>query len=126
MSIDIDFESYLTSLTTSQVQQNYLSEDKSYPAVWFQRRNASTELLLNGGISLIQTQYDVAVYGDDPDAAGAVADHLTVSLNGFRGAMGNTTVLGAFVSDADDDFIRKEFNADEGIHVFAFAVQILS
>ena len=124
--IDTDFYAKLDGLTTAPVQQNVLSDNQPQPFVWFQRQYANTDLLLNAGAALYDTTYDVEVCGLDIDATAAIAENLKTSLHGFHGTMGGTNVLGMFVQDADDNYVQKNMNADEGFHVFAFQVQIMA
>lgn len=127
MRIDLDFTAYLKSLTPNPVEQNKLAEDYSTsPAVMFVRRSGFTDLFLNGGIGLTTTEYDVEVYGTDVDAVDTLVETLRPPLNGFMGAMGQTTVLGGFVEEHSDDYTSKvELNTDEGLHVQTFAVKLI-
>ena len=125
--LDVDFQSYLASLTGTTVQENLLSEDKTnLPRVWWQRSEGNVDLLLSGATALARTIYDVEVSALDVDAAASTADTIKTTLNGYAGAMGSSRVLAAFVQDQADDYVPKSLDADEGFHVFAFTVEILT
>lgn len=134
MSIDVDLLAKLQTLTTAPVQLNYASTDRPQPRVWLQRRNDNRPLNLAGTETLIrETFFDVEVGALDPDVGAAIAEQLTAEwtaspagMNGFRGQMGGTRVLGCFVEDVGDDYQPRELELDDGYHVTAFSLRLLS
>lgn len=135
MQLDVDLVFYLQGVLSGPpvIEQNKIAEDyATNPAIMFVRRPSNQDLLLNGTPSIVQTDYDVEVYGLDVDATNTLADQLVKpvsiggALNGFQGKMGTTTVLAAFVEDEADDYTPKvTLNTDEGLHVVSFALRIL-
>ncbi len=133
MSVDTDFQVKLSLIVGSgvPVQQNYSSTDEAQPRVWYQRQRGNGDLFLDGKASQSETVYTVEVNGLDPDSAAAIAAKITAlasagGLHGFRGQMTSTTVLGAFVEDASDDYQPRGLDFDDGYHVFAFDVRLLT
>jgi hypothetical protein len=127
MSLDTDFHSWLVSLSGgAPVQQNYESEDKTQPRVYWQRREANTDLFNNGASAISTTDYVVEVAGLDPDATATIADNIKTTSNGVLGVIGGTRVLMMAVHDATDDYIPKSMDADEGFHVYSFTVELLT
>ena len=133
MSVDSDFRSLLIMRVPSDVpvQQNYLSSDQTQPRVYFGRAGAEGELLLSGAtLWSNETTYTVEVAGLDPDAAGAIAEVLSrpapAGIDGFRGPMGTTIFLGCFVGAASDDYEPRGVDLDDGYHVFAFEVRVMT
>lgn len=129
MQLDLDLTTWLQwkTLNAYPIEQNKIAEDyNSSPAIMFIRRNAVTDLFLNGNTGLNETEYDVEVYGTDVDAVDTAVELIRPALNGFRGVMGFTTVLGSFVTDHADDYTPKvELNTDEGLHVQTFALKFI-
>ncbi len=128
MSLDVAFHNKLVSLVDASVpvSENYVSEDKGQPRVWWQRSTSNVELLLSGQLSLVDTNYNVEVFGSDIDATASIADALKSSLHGFRGQMGDSFVLGMFVTDHSDEYLPRNIDTDDGFHGFSFAVQVHS
>jgi hypothetical protein len=126
MSLDVDFYNKLVTTSSLPVQQNTISESKGEPRVWFGRQLQNKDLLANGSVALVNTTYDVEVTGLDIDVVEQKADAVKAAFHGFQGTMGSTKVLASFVNDANDDYIYKSLNGDEGFHSAAFSVQILT
>lgn len=128
MSLDVDLQAKLTSLAGSApVQQNYSSVDKTEPRVWYQRRTGNTDLLLSGaGATITEAVYEIEVNALDPDAGAALSDTITTAMNGFRGTMGGSHVLGVFVEDAADDYQPRGLDLDDGYHVFAANLRVIT
>lgn len=129
MQIDVDFTSWLQWQTFNQypVEQNKIAEDyTTSPAIMFIRRDSNTDVYLGGSQGLNTTLFDVEVYGIDVDAVDAVVESIRPALNGFRGMMGFTTVLGAFVENHNDGYTPKiDLETDDGLHVQTFALKII-
>jgi hypothetical protein len=127
MQVDIDLTAFLSMTANVPVEQNNISEMKtSTPQVYFARRPSQQELFLDGTPIMYDTNFDVEIYGEDIDAVESLADTLKPVLNGFRGNMGATTVLGMFVSDHAEEYTSKaEMSSSEGLHVATFALNIL-
>lgn len=126
MPLDTDFRAKVLSLITAPVQQNYISTDKVQPRVWYQKQAGNSDLFADASAGMVETTYTVEVNGTDPDAVSEIADAISTAFNGFRGRMFSTTVLGAFVEDAADDYQYKGQDLDEGYHVFAMNVRFIT
>ncbi len=113
-------------MTSAPVQQNYMSTDQAQPRVWYQRKQGDTHVLLSGSPYQSEVLFEVEVDGLDPDVAAGIATTIQDRMNGFFGIMGQTRVLGAFVEDAADDYQPRGINTDDGYHVFAFGVRIIT
>ena len=125
--IDVSFYWFLQSLTSYPVQQDRIDASQlATPRVWFQRQSQTTEVFVNGTPGQTDTVFDVEVCGEDIDAVQNLANTLRTSLNGYSGIMLFDRVLGTFVNEANDEYIFKNFDADDGFHVAAFQVQVIS
>jgi hypothetical protein len=125
--LDADLIAYLQGLTNVPVEMNKISEGVSYPAVFVQRRPSQHALLLNGAPTVAEDNYVVECYGKDIDAVENVAATVLAGLNGYKGLMGGSFILAAFVSDSADDYqSRVLLSTDEGFHVSSMDVQILN
>lgn len=126
MQVDLDLTTYLSSLAGTPVEQNKISEDKTAPNMFFRRKPSQTDLFLDGTVSLYETNYDVECYGENIDQVETLCDALRTNLNGYAGAMGETTVLGAFTADHEEDYQSKlDFGIDEGMNVASFSLQLV-
>jgi hypothetical protein len=124
--IDISFAQYLGTLTALPIQQGKIDETQPTARVWFQQQSSNTSVLNNGTPYLDDTIFDVEVASLDIDQAQREANTIRTALNGYRGLMIFQPVQGVFVSDAADDYIPRNLNADEGFQVCAFQVRIIS
>lgn len=121
-TIDTDFHAYLDSLTTAAVQQNFISEDKGQPYVWWQRTSANVDLTLEGSLAVYDTSYAVEIAALDIDAGAVIADTVKAGIHGRRIQQGNTLFLVMMVEDASDEYVPKSIDTDDGFNVFAFTV----
>lgn len=128
MHLDIDLQQYLRFWLHCTVEQNKISEETAAtPCVTFIVRNDNQEQFLGGGDQIRVTEYDIEVYGEDIDAVDTLAAKARGLLNGFRGMMGLTTVLGGFVRDQDGNYVPKASHAtDEGLHVNSFVWKVIT
>jgi hypothetical protein len=129
--IDQDFRTKLLALLAADfedvpVEKGKVSEDKAQPWVYYQRGGGDQDTDLDGTKSSIrETWFDIEVAGLDDDAVQPVADALKDGLNGFRGSMGSSTVLGAFWESHSDDYAPKHLDADEGFYLATFRAQVI-
>jgi uncharacterized protein YdbL (DUF1318 family) len=123
--IDISFETYLQTLTTWPVQQDVVSALDTENRVWFQRREANTELFTDATPMLTTSLFSVEVMSLDIDAVQTQATTMKAALNGFMGAMATDPVLICLVEDQADEYASKSLGDDSGIHVAAFQCRII-
>lgn len=124
--IDISLGFMLGTLTTLPVQQDVISANDASARVWFQRSEANTELFTDGSPGLTTTTFNAEVATLNIDQTQTEASNIRTALNGYRGWMGLDFVKAVFVLDAADDYIPRNLMADEGFHVAAFVVQIIT
>ncbi len=131
MSLDASLRAKLLTLAHgAPVQQNYANEDDPEPRVWYQRQTGHTPMDLAGKqVWIRETTYAVEVNALDPDVGAAIAEAIAAEfpagMNGFRGVIGDTLVLGCFVEDASDEYVPRGLDVDDGFHVFAFNLRIM-
>lgn len=113
----------VTALVSTRVHYNHLPEQSSYPHVWFRTAGDNEELTMDGTGGLHEAQIDLECAGLTETSAQAVADAIKPRLHGYKGAMGNITAQGIFVSDKDDDYEPFSNQSDEGVHVIAFGLR---
>lgn len=122
MKLDTDLQRYLALWTRATVEQNKVQEEVSAsPAILYAVKKAEQDVFLDGDPGITTIEYDVEVYGTDPDAVDRVTEVARTKLNGFQGQMGLTFVLGGFARDQDSDYVSKvQLATDEGFHVSSF------
>lgn len=123
--IDVSFETFLKTLTDFPVQQDVISEAITEDRVWFRRSEANTELFLGGQHGLTTTIFDVEVMSLDIDSAQAEGAAIQAGLHGYLGTMGSDLVLLAECHDQEDDYLAKNMGDDTGLHIVAFAAEII-
>lgn len=134
MSLDEDLRTELltaatTALVGSRVVQNVVPQDLGslFPRIWYMRTDRQEEIDLAGTRGLFMTSnYDVEVSDLDIDSSISIADTIRTTLNGKYGTFGAGSVKGVFVDDHDDQYIPRSVGDDEGIHVSALRVRIVS
>lgn len=135
--IDIDLRAFLiansdilTALPNAAdagvIQQNTIAETSPSTRIWYQRRGHETELANNGQPLLSETNFDLEVHSLDIDEAQEIAQAVKDALHGYSGLLGNTFALMVEVSDHDDSYIPKGPDVDEGQHIAALLIRIIS
>jgi hypothetical protein len=60
-----------------------------------------------------------------PASHSSGANVTVAGLNGYRGTVGNTAMLGIFVADHADDYVPQLLDADEGFEVASFQAKVI-
>jgi hypothetical protein len=133
MALDVSLLAKLRSLIPTGVpaQLNYESADQTQPRVWLQRSNDDSPMNLAGDDTVISdSTWTVEVEAMDPDVGASIAEALTAKapagMNGFRGMMAGTMVLGCFCENVSDDYQPRNLDLDDGYQVTAFNLRILN
>jgi len=114
----------VTALLSTRVHYNKTPESAEHPNVRFRTNADDEELTMDGAGGLHQARVDLECNGRTEDSAQSVADAVKTRLHGFKGAMGNVTAQGIFLSAKDDSYIPFSNEGDEGIHTVAFDTQV--
>ncbi|WP_254513847.1 hypothetical protein [Anatilimnocola floriformis] len=132
--IGIGFRAWLATLAVDlgidpekpgSIQQDTIDENAPDDYVWFHRRGSIRDCNLDGTKrGFTDTSFDVELVSDDIDAAQSMAAVIKDELHAYKGAMGESLCLGAFVEDHSDEYFPIN-GADEGKHVCSLDVQIL-
>lgn len=90
---------------TKNIHRNVIPEEHNeLPWVRYRRTNANDDITHDGQGGLTQTIFSLDCFGSNQDSADDLADAVRTTLEGYRGAMGGTTVHGAFIRDKADDY----------------------
>ena len=130
--IDVDFRAYLAGLglvtdanVPGAIQQDSVDQNGPADFIWFHRRSSTRDINLDGGKrGFTETSFDLELISDDISLAQAWAENVKEVLDGYRGEMGDSFVLGAFVEDHADDYVPIG-GADEGKHVCSLDIQLI-
>ena len=124
--IDIVVGTYLQTLTSFPVQQDVIQQGDTESRVWYQRTNATWELFTNGSAGLVETDFAVEVMGLNIDSVQTEADNIRSGLNGYQGTLSGTFVHAIFVEDASDDYESKNLGSDDGFHLVAYTIKVIT
>jgi hypothetical protein len=110
------------------IEQNTIPENQPVPRIWYQRSSQEVERDAAGAAVLTRSTWDMEVISDDIDECLNIADAVKTRLDGHFGLFGSTseTVKGVFVRDHDDEYLVKGLGENEGAHVAALSVEIIS
>lgn len=70
--------------------------------------------------------FGVECWGTTVKESRDLATNVQAALNKHRGTFGDTTVKGVFAADAADDYEPRGHSGDEGLHVSALAVEVVT
>jgi len=117
-----------TAASLGVVEQNKNEWDTEAPStrIWFARRSEEKELTVSGGDLLTTTNFDLECISTDIDSAIDLADVVKAELHGYQGTFGSGYVGAVFVTDHTDDYEPYNLSEDEGCHVAALDIEILS
>lgn len=121
---DAELVAWVTGLNTgaNSVHMSSAGQNKSYPLIVIRRTGGTTPRTTNGKNLWTRTFYEFHVLhsGKRDDGQGgygaamAIALQLKAGIHGFRGAIGNVTIMGAVcqsepvdASEADGDRITR-------------------
>lgn len=125
-----DLKTYITASTSisnvigTRCHYNQVPQSSAYPHVWIQRQSIDEELDMSGTGGLANTTFILECSSTGLSEAYSLADKVRARLHGVSGTIGNTTARGVFVADQDEDYIPRNNDADEGIHVAALSVTV--
>lgn len=134
MSLGGNFRSHLLASTgiaavvSDRIHQTKMSEQSSFPAIWFQRVGEEEEITLDGEGGLKQTTFDLECISTDLDESIDLGITVKRYIHGWSGTLSGTTatVQGVFVRDKDDDYIPRNEGSDDGRTVSALSVEVWS
>jgi hypothetical protein len=134
MSASVDIRNYLTSDTTgvyyyvaSRVYQNHVPSVGTLPFVWFRRRGVEyLNCLGETETKPWREFFDIECVSETMEEAEDVADAVRARLHCARGALGSTTTIYNWVDvrDQSDDYVPRNMQADEVLHVVSLDVEV--
>lgn len=130
MAIEEDLRIYLLAATTIQTQvgdrvhYNHVPQQSDLPYVWFRRSALNEDVEFDGPGGLKRTSFDLECYGENEDEAQDLGTDVRARLHGAKGTVGDSTSLGIFVSDQDDDYIPRGDASDEGLNQISFSIEV--
>jgi hypothetical protein len=133
-AIDENFRAVLLDyvIAPTPVEQNTVAEGTPLALrLWYQRRQLDAEPFLDGSAGLAEVSFDVEIMSGNIAEVEELVDTIRAAaadggLNGYRGVFGAGRTLGVFVEDQSDDYELRGVNSDEGWHVAALSVRVIS
>jgi hypothetical protein len=115
----------VSNLVGTRVYQGIVPTTASLPFVWFRRR--SVEYLNTLGETETvpwREMFDWECVADDPAEADGVADAVRNRLHCAKGTMGTTVYQWVDVQDQSDEYIPRNMQADEVLHIVSLDVEV--
>ena len=131
MAVDQDLRTYLLAdatvaglVGTRCFQNSVPSEKTTLPYIWF-RRSTTIELDTLGPISVDwAVEFALECVSDDLAQAITLRDAVVARLRGHQGTMGDATYNWVHCRDQWDDYVPRNFEADERLQIASLAVEI--
>lgn len=133
MSTSVHLRNYLLSSTSvaaeigTRIYQNHVPENGAMPFVWFRRRGVE---YLNC-LGEVETKpwrefYDFECVAETMGGAEDVADAVRNRLHCAKGSLGTTATIYNWidVQDQREDYIPRNMQADEVLHVVSLDVEV--
>lgn len=89
----------------------------SFPAVLYRRSVGGHEHDLDGSAGIAVAQFEFHVADPDPTTVESVCEALRQELQGYRGAMGSSTIQRCTLDNEVDDYVESQIGDDEGFHI---------
>lgn len=117
----------VSTTSADRIHQNIIPKPMVRPAIWYTRAASEAEVDTAGNNMITDSSWDIECQAEDLDDCLSLADAVKTELNGKHGTFGDSSILGAFVTDHDDDYLPKGIGEsdDAHIHLAALSVQIL-
>ena len=110
----------ITGLVSTRVHYNLTPQVSARPNIWFRVTSDTEERTMDGAGGMHEAYADIERVGLTEASAQNVGDAVKTRLDGYKGACGNSSAKGIFLTDKDDDYMPFAIDADEGAHVVAF------
>ena len=116
----------IAELAGDRIHHNHVPQNKTRPFVYFRRRSTNHILLLGGasGDTPDDYSFDVEAIANNPDDADELGGYIRTRFHNYRGAFGDTTAKGVFVSDVADDYQPLGTGGDAGLTVIPLYVEV--
>lgn len=95
-----------------------------FPCVTYRLASANHHHNLDGGQGYCEAAIELDVWGDDSEEVEAAGDAIRLKLQGYLGAMGNSTVKRSTLDEEQDFFHPPQDGSDTGIHRTTFRYTI--
>jgi hypothetical protein len=109
----------IAALVGENVHQNQVPHEAVFPFIWLQQAGVNYEGVTDAapGTEPDDFLFDLESVSDDVDQAAELSALVRNRLAFWRGAFGDSTVQSILVDDHEDDYLKRNENADQGIHV---------
>ena len=128
-----DFRTFVIGTTTisgiigssnaARMHYNNLAGASDYEHIWYRTTSDTVERTMDAVGLLHYAMMDLEIASTSEAKSQALADAVFNRLDGYRGAMGNSSVQACFLSDKDDSYERQT-QQDEGVHTVAYGVRL--
>lgn len=117
----------IAAVVGTRMHQNSVPEDAALPFIWYRQAGVVYEGCTDSaaGDEPDQYDYDVECVSDDVDEAADLAALVRPRLAFHRGTLGAGSTQGILVEDHEDDYFKRNEDADAGIHVASFRVSVM-
>ena len=109
--------------TAARCHYNALPQSSIREHIWFRVSGDTVERTLDKVGGLHEAYVDLECAAALESESQALADSVQGRLDGYAGAMGNSTVQGCFLSDKDDSY-EPRIKRTSGVHVATFDMHL--
>lgn len=89
----------------------------SFPAVLYRRSSGGHEHDLDASAGIAAPTFEFHVADPDPTVVESVCEAIRQELQGYRGAMGSSTIQRCTLDEEQDEYIESAIGDDKGFHV---------
>lgn len=116
----------IAGVVGDRVHHNHVPMAIAKPYIWLRRRNTNHIVCTDDAAGQAPDDYsfDVEAIARDANTADTLGDYIRSRCHCYRGAVGDATAKGVFVTDQGDDYIAQGNGGDQGLTVIALDVQV--
>lgn len=116
----------VAGLIGSRMYHGNIPEQVALPYVWIARRATEDYGQATAETRPFREYFDVECVSSDVSQAEDVADAMRAALNGQSGSLGDGTYGGVLVRDQAEDYVPRNQDADEHLHIQSLDVEVIN
>lgn len=129
MATDANLRTYVmadatVAAITTRYYCNVVPEGADLPFIWARRSRIVKEEVIGQAARIQAEWYDLEAVSDDLDVAISLADAVRDRLDGTSGTMGDGSYAWVDVEDQFDDYVPRNQDADEALHIVSLVVEV--
>lgn len=117
-----------TAVGASRISQTHVPQEFSGSFIWLTRSSVSHEedSLSDGpGTAAFRQYFDLECVATSIDSADSLGDLVEAKLHLATGTVGTQTVQRIWCMAQNDDYIPRTIEADDGLYVRSFSVEVV-